>query len=50
MNRAEEAYWKASEGSREADSTAILGFDCGGEQLVYEVPKLPLFVLSGLSG
>lgn len=37
VNRAEAAYWRSSQGSREASSTEILGFDCGGEQLVYEV-------------
>ena len=30
-------YWKMSEGWRFADSTEILGFDCGGSQWVLEV-------------
>ena len=37
INAAEAEYWKASAGTRLADSTDILGFDCGGQQLVYEV-------------
>ena len=37
VNAAEAAFWRASTGTRVADSTEILGFDCGGEQLVYEV-------------
>ncbi len=39
MNEAEAEYWKeiSSSGSRVGDSTDILGFDCGGEQWVYEV-------------
>eukprot|EP00597_Dinobryon_sp_UTEXLB2267_P011642 CAMPEP_0170132252 /NCGR_PEP_ID=MMETSP0020_2-20130122/23753_1 /TAXON_ID=98059 /ORGANISM="Dinobryon sp., Strain UTEXLB2267" /LENGTH=495 /DNA_ID=CAMNT_0010367523 /DNA_START=279 /DNA_END=1763 /DNA_ORIENTATION=+ len=37
VNQAEAAFWQQSTGSRTADSTEILGFDCGGEQLVYEV-------------
>ena len=30
-------FWHASVGTREDDSTNILGFDCGGEQLVCEI-------------
>jgi len=37
VNLAEASFWQQSTGSRTADSTEILGFDCGGEQLVYEV-------------
>eukprot|EP01035_Chromulina_nebulosa_P025219 gene25219-32909_t len=37
VNAAEAAFWAHSSGVRVADSTEILGFDCGGEQLVYEV-------------
>jgi L-galactono-1,4-lactone dehydrogenase len=37
VNQAEAGYWQAMTGSRLDDSTAILGFDCGGEQLVYEI-------------
>lgn len=37
VNNAEAKFWSASAGNRLADSTEILGFDCGGEQLVLEV-------------
>lgn len=37
VNQAEAQFWKASTGSRQADSRDILGFDCGGEQHVFEV-------------
>eukprot|EP00939_MAST-03C_sp_MAST-3C-sp1_P001413 g1413.t1 len=37
LNEAEAEYWKRSSGERVADSTDILGFECGGEQLVREV-------------
>ena len=37
VNLAEAEFWKASTGLRVDDSTNILGFDCGGEQHVYEV-------------
>lgn len=33
VNLAEAAYWLSMGGSREDDSTNILGFDCGGAQL-----------------
>ena len=36
VNAAEAEFWKASQGTRLGDSTDILGFDCGGEQLVME--------------
>jgi L-galactono-1,4-lactone dehydrogenase len=36
VNKAEALFWRASEGIRQGDSTDILGFDCGGEQLVME--------------
>ena len=36
VNAAEVEFWKASSGWRVGDSEAILGFDCGGEQLVSE--------------
>lgn len=43
-NAAEAQFWAASQGSRVDSSTNILGFDCGGEQWVYEVciPMGPL--------
>ena len=37
VNAAEGGYWKSTEGERIADSTDVLGFDCGGQQLVVEV-------------
>ncbi len=37
INKAEAAFWADSAGVRIEDSTNILGFDCGGEQWVYEV-------------
>ena len=37
VNQAEAAFWKQSEGVRVGWSDEILGFDCGGEQWVYEV-------------
>jgi L-galactono-1,4-lactone dehydrogenase len=37
VNHAESLYWQASNSDRIDDSTNILGFDCGGAQLVYEV-------------
>ena len=37
INKAEAAFWTKSAGIRIDDSTNILGFDCGGEQWVYEV-------------
>ena len=37
INKAEAAFWENSAGCRIDDSTNILGFDCGGEQWVYEV-------------
>ena len=37
VNEAEASFWKLSSGSRYDDSTNILGFDCGGQQLVFEV-------------
>eukprot|EP00927_Polykrikos_kofoidii_P025570 TRINITY_DN22945_c0_g1_i1.p1 TRINITY_DN22945_c0_g1~~TRINITY_DN22945_c0_g1_i1.p1 ORF type:complete len:565 (+),score=85.51 TRINITY_DN22945_c0_g1_i1:63-1757(+) len=36
VNRAESEFWRLSEGERIADSTAILGFECGGTQWVLE--------------
>lgn len=36
VNEAEAKFWRASQGKRLGDSTDILGFDCGGEQLVME--------------
>ena len=46
VNAAEAQYWAATCGSRVDDSTNILGFDCGGEQLVLEV-CIPCSVGSG---
>ena len=37
VNGAEAEYWKLSGGSRVGYSDEILGFDCGGQQLVLEV-------------
>eukprot|EP00210_Caulerpa_lentillifera_P000514 g497.t1 len=37
VNKAEEAFWKMSEGYRVGWSDEILGFDCGGQQWVLEV-------------
>jgi L-galactono-1,4-lactone dehydrogenase len=37
VNAAEAKYWSMSQGWRLDDSTNILGFDCGGQQLVLEV-------------
>ena len=37
INLAEALFWHASVGTRVDDSTNILGFDCGGEQLVCEI-------------
>ena len=37
VNRAEAEYWRLSSGTRVGYSDEILGFDCGGEQLVLEV-------------
>lgn len=37
VNQAEAEFWKRSTGSRIDDSINVLGFDCGGEQLVFEV-------------
>lgn len=37
INAAEASFWTKSTGYRVDDSTNILGFDCGGEQWVYEV-------------
>jgi len=36
VNRAEAEFWKLSSGERVADSTQILGFECGGSQWVLE--------------
>lgn len=36
VNRTEAEFWKLSEGERIADSTEILGFECGGSQWVLE--------------
>jgi len=37
VNRAEAAFWKSNEGVRVGYSDEILGFDCGGQQWVFEV-------------
>lgn len=37
VNEAEAQFWQNSAGTRVDDSTNILGFDCGGEQWVFEV-------------
>jgi L-galactono-1,4-lactone dehydrogenase len=36
VNQAEAEFWRLSEGERIGDSTAILGFECGGVQWVLE--------------
>jgi L-galactono-1,4-lactone dehydrogenase len=49
INAAEAEFWERSTGYRADDSAAILGFDCGGEQWVYEVcfPIGPLAAKTG---
>ena len=37
INRAEEEYWKSAQMVRVDDSARVLGFDCGGQQLVLEI-------------
>lgn len=37
VNVAEAEFWKRSEGYRLASSDRILGFECGGQQWVFEV-------------
>ena len=37
VNKAEAEYWRRSTGERTAESTDVLGFECGGEQWVLEV-------------
>ncbi len=37
VNRAEAEFWRLSSGQRVGYSDEILGFDCGGQQLVLEV-------------
>ena len=37
VNRAEEEYWKSAQMVRVDDSARVLGFDCGGQQLVLEI-------------
>ena len=49
VNEAERQFWAASCGVRVGDSEAILGFDCGGEQLVCEV-AFPTGTLARNSG
>lgn len=49
VNQAEAEFWKLSTGSRVDDSINILGFDCGGEQLVLEV-AFPIGSLANQSG
>ncbi|CAK9043238.1 unnamed protein product [Durusdinium trenchii] len=36
VNRAEAEFWRKSSGERIADSTEVLGFECGGSQWVLE--------------
>jgi L-galactono-1,4-lactone dehydrogenase len=49
LNNVEGEFWRYSTGSRLDDSSNILGFDCGGEQFVYEV-CFPVGTLSEKSG
>ena len=49
VNRAEAQFWEKSSGVRIGDSTEILGFDCGGQQLVFEV-CLPIGTLENQVG
>jgi len=49
VNQAEAAFWKQSEGVRVGWSDEILGFDCGGEQWVYEV-AFPVGTLQSPNG
>eukprot|EP01060_Flectonema_neradi_P026563 TRINITY_DN3564_c0_g1_i1.p1 TRINITY_DN3564_c0_g1~~TRINITY_DN3564_c0_g1_i1.p1 ORF type:complete len:514 (+),score=101.61 TRINITY_DN3564_c0_g1_i1:48-1589(+) len=37
INKAEVSYWRNRSGTRVADSSDILAFECGGHQWVYEV-------------
>jgi len=46
VNAAEAQYWKLSSGSRGGYPEAILGFDCGGQQVVLET-AFPVGPLSG---
>ena len=49
INTAEAEFWLRSQNTRIDDSTNILGFDCGGQQLVLEV-CFPIGKLEQLSG
>ena len=49
VNQAEASFWEKSVGERVDDSTNILGFDCGGEQFVFEV-CFPIGTLQENSG
>ena len=49
VNDAEASFWKLSSGARYDDSTNILGFDCGGQQLVFEV-CFPIGTLNDATG
>ncbi len=49
VNQAEALFWEKSVGERVDDSTNILGFDCGGEQFVFEV-CFPIGTLQENSG
>ena len=39
VNEAEAEYWTASSGERVADSSEVLGFECGGSQWVLETVR-----------
>ena len=52
VNKAEEEYWQSAQMVRVDDSAKVLGFDCGGQQLVLEVcfPIGKLKALDSISG
>ena len=39
VNTAEAAFWASAAGDRVADSTDVLGFECGGSQWVLETVR-----------
>eukprot|EP00754_Rhynchopus_humris_P051238 Rhum_TRINITY_DN9423_c1_g1::Rhum_TRINITY_DN9423_c1_g1_i1::g.33467::m.33467/K00225/GLDH; L-galactono-1,4-lactone dehydrogenase len=49
VNKCELEFWRAMRGSKVADSSDILGFDCGGQQCVYE-SCFPIGTLDAPSG
>merc|ERR1711871_1864234 len=49
VNAAEAAFWSRSQGDRTAWSDGVLGFECGGQQWVFEV-ALPCGTVTSPSG